>query len=78
MRMDIDIRVKIPDQFPAELRLKFIERTMDTFRELFPGAEPIYEPDGPSPVTVSFWNDDGTPYNISHKVDTDTDVSMNP
>ena len=66
------------DGVSGELRVKFIEGVMDLFRELFPSAEPIYEPGAPSPVTVSFWNDDGTPYDMSYKGDADTDVSMNP
>ena len=77
MRLYIDIRVKVPDKDLREQRLKFVESVMKYFRDAFPEAEPIVGIDEPSPVTVSFWNDDGTPMHLGPKSDPDTDVSIN-
>jgi len=72
MKMHIDIRVKVPDAL-AEQRLEFVEGVMAVFRATFPEAEPIYEPDSPSPVTVTLFNDDGTPVDLSYHEDSTDD-----
>jgi len=70
MRMDIDIRVKMPDysdKVTGDLEKEFIEGVMAVFRATFPEAEPRYSPGEPPAVTVSFWHDDGTPMDLSYK-----------
>lgn len=54
VRLDIDIRVKIPEYTKVEARMKFIQDTLALFRESFPSTEPIIQPGAPSPVTVTF------------------------
>jgi hypothetical protein len=66
MRMDIRVVVNVPSMTPDQ-RLGFIEKVMEAFRENFPEAERVLSPDAPQPVTVSFWNDDGTPMDLSRK-----------
>lgn len=53
MRIDIDIRVEIPEGSSPEKRLEFIEGVMAVFRAAFPDVSPLLRPDAPSPVTVT-------------------------
>jgi len=53
MRLDISIVVRVPSM-TAEQRLEFIEGVLAIFRAGFPEAEPIYRPDVPPAVTVTF------------------------
>ena len=57
MRMDIDIRVEVPDyskELQGELSMEFTEGVMEVFRRVFPEANPILRPGAPPPVTVTF------------------------
>jgi hypothetical protein len=63
MRMDIDIRVKIPknvEEAEEDLKLEFVEGVMELFRKLFPDAEPLPHKniDTPAPVTVTMHEDE--------------------
>jgi hypothetical protein len=66
MKMDIDIRVQVPD-LDTDKHVEFIENVMAVFRATFPDAEPRKGAGAPSPVTVTLWNDDGTPMDLSYK-----------
>jgi hypothetical protein len=55
MRIDINIVVSVPDITP-EQHAEFVEGVMETFRKVFPEAEPLPKMgmDTPAPVTVTF------------------------
>ena len=60
MRMDIKIEVHVPEEYKA-FNVHFIERVLETFRQVYPEYETDYRPDGTPHTTVSFFNEDGSP-----------------
>lgn len=67
-KLRIQIVVQVPDYGPED-RLRFIEKVMEDFREVFPHAEhwPYDDPGYAPPVTVFFPDEDDSAASASMK-----------
>ena len=67
MRMTIVIDVHVPDHDLTSRKETFVQGVIQTFRSIYPDIEQDYKLDGTPQVTVSSWNEDSTPVDMSYK-----------